>query len=85
MINPKKVYLSHTGELRQYPEGNSYVVAAERAVTRAGHAITDTAFFSAVPILGCLLSKRTSHTNAFNRTTFSFIRYLNKIRNGIVS
>lgn len=43
-----RVFLSHTSELRQYPEpGQSYVDLVERAVSAAGHAIVDMADFAA--------------------------------------
>jgi hypothetical protein len=42
------VFLSHTSELRRYPEaGLSYVDQAERAVNAAGHAVVDMADFPA--------------------------------------
>jgi hypothetical protein len=42
------VFLSHTSELRKYPEpGQSYVDLVERAVSAAGHAIVDMADFAA--------------------------------------
>ncbi|HTT51733.1 MAG TPA: DUF4062 domain-containing protein [Streptosporangiaceae bacterium] len=42
-----RVFISHASELRDYPLGNSYVAAAERAISAEGHVIVEMADFPA--------------------------------------
>ena len=43
----RRVFVSHTAELRQFPRDGSYVAAVERAVSACGHVIVDMADFPA--------------------------------------
>jgi Domain of unknown function (DUF4062)/Predicted nucleotide-binding protein containing TIR-like domain len=42
-----RVFISHTSELREFPQGESYVAVVERAISAAGHLIVDMADFPA--------------------------------------
>src|ERR1041385_5149995 len=44
---PLLVFLSHTSELRRFPEEHSFVAAAEEALRLAGHAVTDQEYLTA--------------------------------------
>src|SRR5947207_2048775 len=42
-----RVFVSHTSELRDFPQGGSYVAAVERAISACGHVVVDMADFPA--------------------------------------
>jgi Tetratricopeptide repeat/Domain of unknown function (DUF4062) len=45
-----RVFISHTSELRDFPQGQSYVAAAERAIMAAGHVVVEMADFPAADL-----------------------------------
>jgi tetratricopeptide (TPR) repeat protein len=47
MVGPLRVFLSHTSELREFPESHSFVTAAESAINRNQDAPVDMKYFTA--------------------------------------
>jgi anti-anti-sigma factor len=54
----RRVFLSHTAELRDYPTDRPYLVAAASAVARAGDAVAEMGYFTAADDVAAELCRR---------------------------
>jgi tetratricopeptide (TPR) repeat protein len=56
---PRRVFISHTTELRELPEPRSFVAAIESAITRAGDVVVDMAYFTSHDLPPAHLDRQT--------------------------